>query len=461
MTNTYSALEFCDPFSPCDIDVRVNELSGELSTSSVLLSSCDYQNDPRSFLETTPSLSISSELKLSKTEIMTQYFFEQLVMSGTWLSLLPQLYIRSCENSALRHSIRAASLLLLGNQAGDHGAIGSARKFYGRCLNLLNVALDDDAQKLKDETFWERSVTSGSHLRACKSLLLQRASQQHSASTNSKVANSLVIQAQAYVLKHYPEWSELCEEQVCHRASAEPAAEILRCCLAVGKLRTSVENLSNVLVGSATNIQMVWLDALQGAEEIDRRFEEWERSLTGRWLPMTTSHSLSDVLDATMDFYNDIQVGKVWNQYRCARIALHELIIEIVENVVYICPSSRQNVVPKVKRSAQTITNMLSAICDSIPFHLQRVDSRGQLVTQTAQRVLGGEHLLWPLDVVLHSRWSNNSQRTQAHKALEEIGTSLGLKQASKTIQREQEAHITLTEEDFYTEFPAVIWPAC
>ncbi|EXJ68434.1 uncharacterized protein A1O5_08226 [Cladophialophora psammophila CBS 110553] len=205
---------------------------------------------------------------------------------------------------------------------------------------------------------------------------------------------------------------------------------------------------------------MLWLDVLQEAEEIDRRFEEWERSLTGRWLPMTTIHTISNALEVTVDFYSDVQVGKVWNQYRCARIVLHELIFEIVENLVCICTSIREGVVPKVQRSAQTINTLLSAICNSIPFHLQRVDSKGDLVAQTVQRVLGGEHLLWPLDVVLHSRWSNSSQPTQARKALEEIGTSLGLKQASKAIQQKQELPTVLVGQDFHARLPTVSWRA-
>ena len=207
------------------------------------------------------------------------------------------------------------------------------------------------------------------------------------------------------------------------------------------ELRTTVVNLHNSAnQAEATGNDLTsWLKALHEAEEIDLRLEEWEKCLPDRWLCRSATHSLLTMLQVNLDYYSDIQVGKVWNQYRCARILLHETIIEILECLLFISSNSRDNLVRKMKRSAQTITTLLSAICDSIPFHLRRVNSRGDSVSQTSQRVLGGEHLLWPLDVVYHSHWSNASQRSQARKALEEISNFLGLRQAAKSMQAKQQ----------------------
>ncbi|KIW70549.1 hypothetical protein PV04_02807 [Phialophora macrospora] len=387
-------------------------------------------------------------VSLPGVEILTQYLFDQIVMPETWLSLLPPLYSHSRDNGALRCSIHAASLFLMANQSGDHTAMARARRSYGRCLSLLNIDLGHHAEKLKDETFCtilvlhlindiagERSLSSGSHLKACNALLLQRNNLQHPDSNNCKIANSLVIQSQAYVLKYYEDCSELYAEQVCCCASAQPAARVLRQCLAIGKLRSTVANLRALGYEHDTATESHWFIALREAQAIDLRFDDWEHDLTERWHRKTATHKLSSVLEVNVDFYSDIQVGKVWNQYRCARIVLHEVIIEILENLIAINTCSRHELVYTIKQSAQTITTMLSAICDSIPFHLQQVDSNGRLVTLTSQRVLGGEHLLWPLDVVFRSQWSNEYQRSQARKALEEIGTCFGLRQASISIQ--------------------------
>ncbi len=241
------------------------------------------------------------------------------------------------------------------------------------------------------------------------------------------------------MLKYYQDWSGLFAEQLCARASAKPAAEILRQCLAIGKLRSAINNLSNLQVGTATHLQNLWLDGLDEAEAIDRELEEWERGLTGRWRRQTINHRLLlTMIEVTLEFYNDIQVGKVWNQYRCARIFLHETIIQIAEHLLSTGGlDDRERLVHQIKDSAKMITTSLSAICESIPFHLQQVDSKGNLVTQTPMKVLGGEHLLWPLEVVFMSPWSSDSQRAQSCKALQEIGSSLGLLQASKTVLRE------------------------
>ena len=217
---------------------------------------------------------------------------------------------------------------------------------------------------------------------------------------------------------------------------------MLQHCSSIGNLRTTVANLrtSTDQAEIAGNSLTSWLKALQEAEEIDLRLEEWEKFLPDRWLCRSATHGLLTMLQGNLDYYSDIQVGKVWNQYRCARILLQETIVEILECLVFISSNTRDNLVRKMQRSAQTITTLLSAICDSIPFHLRKIDSRGEPMTQTSQRVLGGEHLLWPLDVVYHSHWSNASQRRQARKALEEISTFLGLRQAARSMQAKRQS---------------------
>lgn len=94
----------------------------------------------------------SLELSLTGVEIMTQYFFDQIVMLDTWLADLPQLYARSFNGGTIKHAIHAASLLLLGNQSGHRSATNAAHRSYGRCLKLLNTSLGDVSKRLEDET---------------------------------------------------------------------------------------------------------------------------------------------------------------------------------------------------------------------------------------------------------------------------------------------------------------------
>lgn len=103
-------------------------------------SSCFFTSTPEKFL-------------LSTIEIMTAYFFDQIVMFNTWLAGIPALYYApSCEESPLRHAIQSASLFLLANQSADPAATGAARRSYGQCLRLLNSILGNPREKSSDET---------------------------------------------------------------------------------------------------------------------------------------------------------------------------------------------------------------------------------------------------------------------------------------------------------------------
>ena len=125
--------------------------SGSKSSSSRSTSNTTDDRWDRIGLSTSSS-SLSSWISLPSADSMVEYFFDQMAMGNTWLSGLPYLYARSCDTSAIRHALRAASLLLLGNQTGDHKATYAARRSYGHCLKLLNYALNDPDQKLQDET---------------------------------------------------------------------------------------------------------------------------------------------------------------------------------------------------------------------------------------------------------------------------------------------------------------------
>lgn len=219
--------------------------------------------------------------------------------------------------------------------------------------------------------------------------------------------------------------------------------------MAIGRLRTAITSLSSLLIGTASHIRSLWLDALHDADDIDARLQAWESRLTGRWRGRRRL-----VYHRAVEVYDDIQVAKVWNQARCAHIALHECIIEIIGHIASLSLSGyspdgggaaeneiETDISHRIQRSGRTIATLVSGICESIPFHLQQIDPQGEWVTpQTGQtpsmKGLGGEHLLWPLEVVCLSPWSIEAQRMEARKTLEEIGGGLGWRRASRAISR-------------------------
>lgn len=104
------------------------------------------QRSTNSFFPSPPSL------LLKTTDLMAEYFFQQVVMPKTWLAGLPQLYSHSHDESALRHAIHAASMFLMTNQTSDYSAAQAAHSSYSRCLRRLNSALGIASEKSKDQT---------------------------------------------------------------------------------------------------------------------------------------------------------------------------------------------------------------------------------------------------------------------------------------------------------------------
>lgn len=147
------------------------------------------------------------------------------------------------------------------------------------------------------------------------------------------------------------------------------------------------------------------------------------------------SHCLHDSIEISLDYYDNIQIGKIWNQYRCARIVLSENILLILNQLVLLETKRGQEWLSETSRCIKVIKTMLSGIYDSIPFHLQEISPRGEMIKSMSMQVLGGEHLLWPLGVLLHNFWSGEHERTRAWRTLDTINTKLGLRQASKIVQ--------------------------
>lgn len=178
----------------------------------------------------------------------------------------------------------------------------------------------------------------------------------------------------------------------------------------------------------------VWSAFLENANIVESNISSWERSLDEQWKRKTTYNFLPNMVEVSFDYYSDLQIGKVWNQYRCARIILSESIILVLKRLMHLDPSRSQACLADMFRSIKLIRIMLSGIYDSIPFHMQQVGTHGELVTSSSMKLLGGEHLLWPLDFLLHNYWSSEKETVRALTILQHIG-ELGLGQASKIAQ--------------------------
>ena len=139
--------------------------------------------------------------------------------------------------------------------------------------------------------------------------------------------------------------------------------------------------------------------------------------------------------DTAFDYYDDIQVAKVWNQQRSTRIALHEFLLDI---------SGQLQVLHRIRdhidlerlwqRSIGVIASMSSGICASIPFHLRRLSTDGNKCLSDAQQVAGACALIWPLETIAKCRYTSDDHRRTARDTLEEIGRVIGIREATRKL---------------------------
>ena len=178
-----------------------------------------------------------------------------------------------------------------------------------------------------------------------------------------------------------------------------------------------------------------WKGVLDAVEEIDIRLAQLASHFGGRWDIHKTSQATQAGKPTAVDYYNDIQAAKIWNQQRSTRIALHEFQLDFCEEL-QVSRRAHNNdgleILPR--RSVEVIMSTSSEICASIPFHLGRLDATGRECSSDAQQVAGACALIWPLETIAKCRYVGEDHRLVARSTLEEIGHAIGVREATRKI---------------------------
>jgi hypothetical protein len=96
--------------------------------------------------------SIAQHLSSPLHDVLETFFFDQIVCSDAgWSAHLRPLYLNDERPCYLVGSVKAAALFALGNQHHDLSVVEQARKAYSDALTTLNLALDDEGERLRDE----------------------------------------------------------------------------------------------------------------------------------------------------------------------------------------------------------------------------------------------------------------------------------------------------------------------
>lgn len=389
-------------------------------------------------------LSLPNQVSISEYTILTEFFFNQSVISVGWYSFLPKLHLRPSAVSCLQATLFATSCFLAANQFRDLLMARKAQRRYGVALQAINAAIADPTRAWQDETLvsilllnvldditGESSFGSYSHLEGCAQLIKQRQDSDFQTEHSEDLAHSIVMQIQPAILEgHRSDASTLSEELIgkwlYRQSRPSPAVQILSFCFQISRLGKMVQKALSETIAPEQDSTALLIILLEHGMNLEKRMAGWHRLLDERWERKT-----SDTTDGVLlDYYSDIQVAKTWNHWRVARLVLHDLLLDAISSLQVSSHGFQGSLDILQANSSAIIARMVSDMSASIPYHLQQVDEKGRTTTQTSQRVLGGRALMWPLKMVLQCKWSAPFYKQEAIETLHFIGHVLGIKQA-------------------------------
>jgi hypothetical protein len=142
--------------------------------------------------------------------------------------------------------------------------------------------------------------------------------------------------------------------------------------------------------------------------EIDQDFVRWTTQTTPefQYTKITLSEPHYEVFSDYYYIYKDIFLGTVWNNWRCMRIMLHEMLVthllQLCEHLANSTENHSKELFTSYRNqitiSRSIIDDMALGICASTPFffNFHKQDLHDIRVRPPAQS-LGGSQLMWPL----------------------------------------------------------------
>ena len=147
--------------------------------------------------------------------------------------------------------------------------------------------------------------------------------------------------------------------------------------------------------------------------------------------------------------YRNLTVSTAWNNYRSARLILHELIL----NTVQVCSSDiidQQTRQALLNQSQEKSRQIVQDICASVPYHF------GTTAGGAAPTMSGGITMVWPLLVAATSKFASPELREWVMSCLDKIGHYLGINQAlasARLLRDGMETRSWVSSEDGRSSF--------
>ncbi|KAJ5890220.1 hypothetical protein N7504_011030 [Penicillium tannophilum] len=405
----------------------------------------------------TLSFSPRNNVEFPVQDLAKGYFFSHYItggLEGGHMSYLLPL-IADPGNVAVNSALNAVGLAALSNIRLSPQMMLKARREYTNALSETNQALANTAMSKRDDTlaavvllgmFEVLTCSDGSfidrwmkHMEGATKLIEFRGVDQLSRQEGLNLFTQL--RAQIHIGKIYQEkyssplLFQLSENAMRYRDSNDHI---------VDELGLEVIRLSNFCAsmkdGSVTDPGEIIRTALT----IDANLTSLFISVPAAWsyrtvkVPIFNGEAITRaVWGDTYHIYGSLASSSMWNNYRSARILVHELIIDAVKTL----EASASEDTDRRRQSALDSQSRLIAhqlvedICASVPFNLgagTEVSEGADIEGPAPFRVTGagGFSLMWPLLIAGNSGLACQELRQWIIDCLEKIGHSMGINQA-------------------------------
>jgi len=192
---------------------------------------------------------------------------------------------------------------------------------------------------------------------------------------------------------------------------------------------------------------------------IDAKLATWATTLPPQYAYdiISISELSEEIFADHYHLYRNLWLAMIWNNYRCIRILVNELLLVHLLHL-----SHEQTSFPdhqeflfsydsEVTRVKSVMMTLIHEICASVPFYLGYHGSEKS--PPITPKVVNGNLLIWPLYIAASIGAASNMMQAWAVTRLEKVGESMGIRQAAvlATVLRRGKT-ITLWEAKQETE---------
>ncbi|KAJ5342569.1 hypothetical protein N7541_011693 [Penicillium brevicompactum] len=347
------------------------------------------------------------------------YFLDQFTLpvepdgSPEPLDSIPMLYTLCQRNQAgapmesLRAAMDAAAFASMANHANVSSLAVQARKKYGQALKHLNIALSSVQDARATEPHEHPCCRYPVPLKAA------RVQQLNDPATRSLFHFAFTQMLIQFVGLKDPVQIDL-DWLLEVLSIPHPIYQMMAGNIKITKFCATVASLLSSAEAQALDASTL-TSLLERGEHLDLEFSMWHSGLPEVWMPRKFQTSGGD----KFILYPDLTSAGVWNYYRGTRIILQQTLLDIYRCLDHISVPWASNGAFTLHPPEEIIIDMVTEICDTIPFALGKVDTTGRPIFRSETKAVQGFALLWPVFSVTQCGYATEAQDAQARDGFE------------------------------------------